>query len=165
MSLKCALLSWISASEMIFPSAAGTQEVPRSGPATTMAYNPFLLSRPSDYSVSSLLSASQQQTPTQQHHPASLQGLAAAAGSAAGHLQSPYGLSAAAAILPKLQQTVQGRAPLSDFFLPPIPRPLRCPEPPEPEVHDDPKVELESKELWDKFHEYGTEMVITKTGR
>lgn len=75
----------------------------------------------------------------------------------------PYGLDAS--LLPKLQQ---GRAPLTpaDLFLPTLPRPIRCPpEPPEPEVHDDPKVELESKDLWDKFHEHGTEMVITKSGR
>jgi len=26
-------------------------------------------------------------------------------------------------------------------------------------------VELENKDLWDKFHEIGTEMIITKTGR
>lgn len=30
---------------------------------------------------------------------------------------------------------------------------------------DDPKVELENKELWQEFHRRGTEMVITKTGR
>ena len=30
---------------------------------------------------------------------------------------------------------------------------------------DDPKVTLEHKELWEQFHKYGTEMVITKTGR
>ena len=30
---------------------------------------------------------------------------------------------------------------------------------------DDPKVTLEHKELWGKFHKYGTEMVITKSGR
>ena len=30
---------------------------------------------------------------------------------------------------------------------------------------DDPKVELENRELWQKFHDIGTEMVITKTGR
>jgi T-box protein 20 len=24
---------------------------------------------------------------------------------------------------------------------------------------------LETKDLWDKFHELGTEMIITKTGR
>ena len=32
-------------------------------------------------------------------------------------------------------------------------------------VNDDPKVELEGKELWVQFHELGTEMVITKSGR
>ena len=30
---------------------------------------------------------------------------------------------------------------------------------------DDPRVELESKELWSKFYKLGTEMVITKSGR
>lgn len=32
-------------------------------------------------------------------------------------------------------------------------------------VQDDPKVTLESKELWMQFHQLGTEMVITKSGR
>ena len=32
-------------------------------------------------------------------------------------------------------------------------------------VNDDPKVTLDQKELWDKFHGLGTEMVITKSGR
>ena len=32
-------------------------------------------------------------------------------------------------------------------------------------ICDDPKVALEAKDLWDKFHELGTEMVITKSGR
>ena len=32
-------------------------------------------------------------------------------------------------------------------------------------VKDDPKVTLEHKELWEKFHKNGTEMVITKSGR
>jgi hypothetical protein len=26
-------------------------------------------------------------------------------------------------------------------------------------IHDDPKVELEGKDLWDQFHQHGTEMV------
>lgn len=30
---------------------------------------------------------------------------------------------------------------------------------------DNMEVELENKELWDKFHNIGTEMIITKTGR
>ena len=34
-----------------------------------------------------------------------------------------------------------------------------CPELESIECH------LETKELWDKFHELGTEMIITKTGR
>ena len=33
------------------------------------------------------------------------------------------------------------------------------------ETKDDPKVTLEAKELWERFNRYGTEMVITKTGR
>lgn len=32
-------------------------------------------------------------------------------------------------------------------------------------ITDDPKVELEGKELWDTFHQFGCEMVITKSGR
>jgi hypothetical protein len=43
------------------------------------------------------------------------------------------------------------------------------PPPPEPMhrqqddgIHDDPKVELESKDLWDQFHQHGTEMVNSK---
>jgi len=35
----------------------------------------------------------------------------------------------------------------------------------ESDVQDDPVVELESKELWEKFHAMDTEMVITKSGR
>ena len=44
--------------------------------------------------------------------------------------------------------------------------PPRIPPPDEDDnVKDDPKVTLEYKALWDQFHKYGTEMVITKTGR
>lgn len=32
-------------------------------------------------------------------------------------------------------------------------------------VVDDPKVNIEAKELWQTFHVLGTEMVITKSGR
>eukprot|EP00095_Tigriopus_kingsejongensis_P010080 maker-scaffold163_size295297-snap-gene-1.22 protein:Tk10080 transcript:maker-scaffold163_size295297-snap-gene-1.22-mRNA-1 annotation:"PREDICTED: optomotor-blind protein-like" len=44
----------------------------------------------------------------------------------------------------------------------------RLPVPPPEEddgIKDDPKVTLEAKELWQSFAQYGTEMVITKTGR
>lgn len=43
--------------------------------------------------------------------------------------------------------------------------PLIPPHPEEDGVVDDPKVTLEGKELWEKFHKLGTEMVITKSGR
>lgn len=56
----------------------------------------------------------------------------------------------------------------NQLFIPgqyfPINKPLRAIEP-EGFCRDDPKVELESKELWDKFYKLGTEMVITKSGR
>ncbi|XP_046655159.1 T-box transcription factor TBX2-like isoform X1 [Daphnia pulicaria] len=45
-------------------------------------------------------------------------------------------------------------------------RPLRTlPAAEDDGVTDDPKVSLESKDLWEKFHGLGTEMVITKSGR
>lgn len=46
----------------------------------------------------------------------------------------------------------------------PAMRPLRN-YPEDDGVDDDPKVTLEGKELWEKFHKLGTEMVITKSGR
>lgn len=33
------------------------------------------------------------------------------------------------------------------------------------DVDDDPVVHIEAKDLWEKFHKCGTEMVITKSGR
>lgn len=109
-------------------------------PDLAMAYNPFLFPRPSDYT--SLL---------QQHY---LPGMA---------VPAPPGIPAS--MLPKLQQSV-GRSPLSpgELLHPFHPRPLRTMEP-EPDAQDDPKVEIESKELWEQFHNLGTEMVITKSGR
>lgn len=44
-------------------------------------------------------------------------------------------------------------------------RPLRTIQPEDDGVVDDPKVTLEGKDLWEKFHKLGTEMVITKSGR
>lgn len=32
-------------------------------------------------------------------------------------------------------------------------------------TEDDPKVNLEARDLWTQFHKFGTEMVITKSGR
>ncbi|XP_014788761.1 T-box transcription factor TBX2b, partial [Octopus bimaculoides] len=111
-----------------------------------MAYNhPFLLHRPADYGMGSLLSAAQHP-----YLPVALQ---------------PPGLHTS--ILPKLQQTVARSQIASATDLLPHPqhlRPIRSLEPPENEVRDDPKVELESKDLWEQFHVLGTEMVITKSG-
>lgn len=45
------------------------------------------------------------------------------------------------------------------------PSALRALEPEDDGVKDDPKVILESKELWDKFHSLSTEMIVTKSGR
>ncbi|XP_063448820.1 T-box transcription factor TBX3-like isoform X1 [Mytilus trossulus] len=110
-----------------------------------MAYNPFFLHRPADYSA---LLAQQQQY---------LSNIA---------MQSP---GYAASLLPKLQQAMgtMGRSPLTpaDLMHPLHQRQMRTMDPPESEIHDDPKVELEGKELWDQFHSMGTEMVITKSGR
>lgn len=47
-----------------------------------------------------------------------------------------------------------------------IPPPGPIGSPPEDDgVVDDPKVELDDRELWQKFSQCGTEMVITKSGR
>ena len=142
---------------MIFPH--GQQEsspyprAPGQGSGSSLggmtAYHPLLLHRPTDYSVNSLLGST---------HPHYVPGVSPFA--------SPH---ITASILPKLQQTV-ARAPLTpaDFlahqhaFRAGHLRPL---EPPEADVQDDPKVELEGKELWENFHNFGTEMVITKSGR
>ena len=109
-------------------------------PDLAMSYNPFLLHRPSDYSA--LL---------QQHY---LQGMT---------MPNPTGLPAS--LLPKLPQSM-ARTPLTpgDLMHPFHPRPLRVMEP-ESDAQDDPKVEIESKDLWEQFHTFGTEMVITKSGR
>lgn len=48
------------------------------------------------------------------------------------------------------------------FSRPPLLRPM---EPEDDGVRDDPKVNLEGLDLWEKFHASGTEMVVTKSGR
>merc|ERR1719410_261991 len=63
---------------------------------------------------------------------------------------TPYGYPLGAGLFPRL--------PFGAF-------PPRPPPPEDDNVQDDPKVNLEAKELWEQFHKIGTEMVITKTGR
>ena len=78
---------------------------------------------------------------------------------------NPYGIPTAGLLGPKLA-AAQDRSPVDMFFPTSIPRPLRGPpEPPEQDVHDDPKVDLEARPLWEQFQEFQTEMVITKSGR
>jgi hypothetical protein len=118
-----------------------------------MAYPPFLFPRPSEYG--SLLSP----------HPYlhSLQNLHH-------HHHHHHGLTSS--LLPKLSRS--GGLNPGDFLPPPhgLGRPLGgrgvgvgVGEVNDPDVQDDPQVELESKELWDKFHKLQSEMVITKSGR
>ncbi|XP_063541293.1 optomotor-blind protein isoform X7 [Cydia strobilella] len=94
-----------------------------------VAFHPLLVPRPSDFSVSALLTA--------------------------GALPPPPYLPAA------LAAALSAPCPL----LKPPPPPY-APLPPDDDgVVDDPKVTLEGKDLWEKFHKLGTEMVITKSGR
>ncbi|KXJ83024.1 hypothetical protein RP20_CCG009326 [Aedes albopictus] len=171
-----------------------------SRPAKGMAYHPFLqLPRPTDFSVSSLLTAGS--PPQGQNSPSAGAGAAAAAAaaaSAAATANSPYFPAAAlaalsgapgappphlypGALLPKLPpHHPHAHHPLGaanttaeDVVLAavaahqhhPAMRPLRALQPEDDGVVDDPKVTLEGKELWEKFHKLGTEMVITKSGR
>lgn len=103
-----------------------------------MAYHPFLFPppRPSDFSMNSIL--------TPPHH---------------------Y-LPAAFHTLPPPPLFAKGPLTAEDVLGPHLRAPLRPLEPPEDDgVKDDPKVTLESKDLWEQFHSLGTEMVITKSGR
>ncbi|XP_014363031.2 optomotor-blind protein isoform X3 [Papilio machaon] len=96
-----------------------------------VAFHPLLAPRPSDFSVSALLTAGALPPPP----------------------YLPAALAAAAAL----------SAPCPLLKPPPPPY---APLPPDDDgVLDDPKVTLEGKDLWEKFHKLGTEMVITKSGR
>ncbi|KAM9319419.1 T-box transcription factor TBX2 [Gastrophryne carolinensis] len=116
-------------------------------PGTAMAYHPFHAPRPADFPMSAFLAATQPSFfPTLALPPAAL----------GKPLTDPSLAGAAEAGLhvPGLAHHHQA-AHL---------RSLKSLEPDE-EVEDDPKVNLEAKELWDQFHKLGTEMVITKSGR
>lgn len=170
--------------------------------AKGMAYHPFLqLQRPTDFSVSSLLTAGggggggggggtgntggnsgggggntnspssqQQQQQTSPYFPTAA-ALAALTGQTGGHPHL-YPNS----LLPKLTpHHPHPHHPLGTPYttaedvllhqIHPAMRPLRQLQPEDDGVVDDPKVTLEGKELWEKFHKLGTEMVITKSGR
>ncbi|KAH9376696.1 hypothetical protein HPB48_019182 [Haemaphysalis longicornis] len=83
------------------------------------------------------------------------------------HGLSPAALAAASGLGPGLAMSRMG-APMTPEemltvqFRPPLLRPV---EPEDDGVRDDPKVTLEGMELWEKFYSFGTEMVVTKSGR
>lgn len=183
--------------------------------AKGMAYHPFLqLPRPTDFSVSSLLTAGGGLGST--GSPSTTGSVTSAAVAAAlnsqsgqhtqstltggngSHPHQPYFQAAALAalasspngphphlypgsLLPKLPpHHPHAHHPLGTPYttaedvvlasvaahqLHPAMRPLRALQPEDDGVVDDPKVTLEGKELWEKFHKLGTEMVITKSGR
>jgi len=82
--------------------------------------------------------------------------------------QSPYGLPQMPGFGPTNSFSTPAGYPGLFPRLPGFPfggMPPRPPPQEEEEVKDDPKVTLEQKELWSQFHELGTEMVITKSGR
>lgn len=143
-----------------------------------MAYHPFLqLPRQTDFSVSSLLTAATNSS-TAVPSTTSPGGYFPAAALAAG--LSPHGCYPGT-LIPKISHP-HAHHPLSghpyttaeDVVLaavaahnhhPAMVRPLRAIQPEEDGIVDDPKVTLEGKDLWEKFHKLGTEMVITKSGR
>lgn len=113
---------------------------------TAMAYHPFHAHRPADFPMSAFLAAAQ---------PSFFPALTLPPGALTKPL-ADHGLTGAAeaglhAALGHHHQAAHLRS-------------LKSLEP-EEEVEDDPKVNLEAKDLWDQFHKIGTEMVITKSGR
>lgn len=117
-------------------------------PSCNMAYHPLFLQRPTDFSVNSLLTQSSSYLP----------GL----GFPSSGSPSPYNL------FPKFPGSLAPHFSGTDDILSQsshMRNPLRSMIPEEDGVVDDPKVTLETKELWEKFHKFGTEMVITKCGR
>ncbi|XP_067864602.1 T-box transcription factor TBX2b isoform X1 [Heptranchias perlo] len=118
--------------------------------ATTMAYHPFHAHRAADFPMSAFLAAQPSFFPALALPPSG-----AAALSLPGALGKPLTDQNMADAGIHVSALGHQSAHL---------RPLKSLEP-EDEVEDDPKVNLEAKDLWDQFHKYGTEMVITKSGR
>ncbi|KAG5888546.1 hypothetical protein JTB14_000968 [Gonioctena quinquepunctata] len=147
---------------------------------STMAYHPFLqLPRQTDFSVSSLLTAANNNT-NSSSSPGGHSFFPSAALAAFGAQQNHHGCYPGT-LIPKINHphphhalTGHPYTTAEDVVLaavaahnhhPAMVRPLRAIQPEEDGVVDDPKVTLEGKDLWEKFHKLGTEMVITKSGR
>ncbi|XP_023198307.1 T-box transcription factor TBX2b-like [Xiphophorus maculatus] len=72
---------------------------------------------------------------------------------------------AQSSLIPSIAADARLRAAMELRSRPVHPRTTKRQERPEQWLDDDPKVTLESKDLWSAFHKMGTEMVITKSGR
>uniref|UniRef100_A0A914W2T2 T-box domain-containing protein n=1 Tax=Plectus sambesii TaxID=2011161 RepID=A0A914W2T2_9BILA len=72
-----------------------------------------------------------------------------------------HGLPGPTGFFPRFPPGIPGD--IQEMFAAPTMAPSAPPE--DDGVVDDPKVELDGKELWEQFHQFGTEMVITKSGR
>lgn len=127
-----------------------------------MAFHPFLFTqgRQTDFSMNTILTPSQ-----------ASQAAAAAAAAQYGFNSFTFGSPVpgyhnATSLMPKLGHVMPGQPHITaeDVLAHQHLHPLRS-LPPEDDVQDDPKVTLESKDLWEQFHKFGTEMVITKSGR
>ncbi|XP_054748865.2 T-box transcription factor TBX2-like isoform X1 [Lytechinus pictus] len=122
---------------------------PASNDHHTMAYAPLLPPRLSDFSVNSLL------TPPQ-FFPGMFRGQACLPGAGLPGFPLPkFGEHPAAYSPHDLLAAHAHRSALGPLH------PMET----QSDDSDDPQVTLESKELWEKFHKRGTEMVITKSGR
>ncbi|KAF7644195.1 hypothetical protein LDENG_00226190 [Lucifuga dentata] len=110
-----------------------------------MAYHPFHAHRPTDFPMSAFLAAAQ---------PSFFPALSLPPGALTKPIPD-HGLAGAAEA---------GLHPALSHHQAAHLRSMKSLEP-EEEVDDDPKVTLEAKDLWDQFHKFGTEMVITKSGR
>ncbi|MGH0129932.1 UNVERIFIED_CONTAM: hypothetical protein FKN15_040326 [Acipenser sinensis] len=119
-----------------------------------MAYHPFLSHRAPDFAMSAMLGHQHSFFPA-----LALPPNGAAALSLPGALGKPIMDQLVGAAETGLHFSSLGHQAAAAHL-----RPLKTLEP-EEEVEDDPKVHLESKELWEQFHKRGTEMVITKSGR
>lgn len=149
------------------------------GKLKTMAYHPFLqLPRQTDFSVSSLLTAASNTTSPSSGSPGAPGYFPAAALAAFGgqnhgcypgtlipKLNHPHPHHALSGHPYTTAEDVVLAAVAAHNHHPAMVRPLRAIQPEEDGVVDDPKVTLEGKDLWEKFHKLGTEMVITKSGR
>ena len=132
----------------------------------------------SDFSVNSLLTPSPppptSSQPPQHQHQQHSPTLPTAGPTSPGLAPSPA-MAAAAALFPGIYgQWAAAVSPMMQHlpsqFFPKLPGmyvgPMEPPRIPDDDgVTDDPKVTLEAKDLWTKFHGLGTEMVITKSGR